>query len=85
MKKATTYPRGISGKFTHGPPVEIRKKGDAIDEICLRGVDVHIEQMSADGWFIGVNAPDGYWQFWLGAKNGRAAVEVRHTEHSPDV
>lgn len=76
--------QGISGKFTDGDPVEIRKQNDAIDEICIRAGDVHIEQMSADGWFMGVEASDGsYWQFWFGSKNRKAAVEFRHTEHSP--
>src|SRR6185312_12396879 len=74
-------------KFTPGEPVEIRKVDDAIDEIVIRRGDVHIEQMSADGWFMGVEASDGgYWQFWFGAKNRKSHVEFRHTErHHPAV
>ena len=66
-------------------PVEIRRNDDeSIDEIIVRGGLVHIEQMSNDGWFMGVNAPDGsYWQFWFGAKNRKSHVEFRHTEMTP--
>lgn len=70
--------------MTLGSTLEIRHNDDGtIDEIVASGVSVHIEQMSDDGWFIGIDAPDGrYWQFWMGAKNRRSAVEVRHTESS---
>jgi hypothetical protein len=68
-------------KFSPGDPVEVRKIDNAIDEIVIRRGDVHIEQMSADGWFMGVNGCDGsYWQFWFGAKNRKSHVEFRHTE-----
>lgn len=68
--------------FTPGDPVEIRKVEDEIDEIVIRRGDVHIEQMSADSWFMGVDALDGsYWQFWFGAKNHKSHVEFRHVEH----
>lgn len=65
--------------------VEIRKVEGAIDEIVMRFTNgsVHIEQMTDDGWFIGVESPDGYHQFWLGAKNRRSHVEVRYVEHTP--
>jgi hypothetical protein len=65
-------------------PVEVRNKNDVIDEIIIQGGTVHIEQMSADGWFMGVNAADGsYWQFWFGSKNRKSHVEFRHTETTP--
>jgi hypothetical protein len=55
--------------------------GGGIDEVLVRG-SVHIERMSGDGWFMGVEAEDGsYWQFWFGSKNRRSHVEFRHTEH----
>lgn len=65
--------------------VEVRKNDDGlIDEIVASGCSCHIEQMSSDGWFLGITGHDGsYWQFWLGSKNRRSAVEVRHTETSP--
>lgn len=65
--------------------VEIRPNSDgSIDEIVARGCDLHIEQMSNDGWYIGIVASDGSaWQFWIGSKNRRSHVEVRHTETTP--
>ena len=67
------------------PPVEIRRNPDeSIDEICIDCGNVHIEQMSNDGWFMGVEGKDGsYWQFWFGAKNRKSHVEFRHTEMVP--
>src|SRR5258708_28620460 len=74
----------FAGTAMSKEPVEIRKKNDAIDEIVIRGGSVHIEQMSNDGWFMGVDAADGsYWQFWFGSKNRKSHVEFRHTETVP--
>lgn len=72
-------------RWTKGPPVEIRPNDDgSIDEIVLRGAWVHIEQMSPDGWYMGVDDSDGrHWQFWFGTKNRKSAVEFRHVE-GPD-
>ena len=63
-------------------PVEIRRNPDqSIDEICIDGGNVHIEQMDDSSWFTGVEAKDGsYWQFWFGAKNRKSHVEFSHTE-----
>ena len=63
-------------------PVEIRLNDDgSIDEVVAHRADIHIEQMTDHGWYIGINASDkSYWQFWIGAKNMRSHVEVRHTE-----
>ena len=65
--------------------VEVRRNPDqSIDEIIINGGNVHIEQMSDDGWFMGVDMPNGdYWQFWFGAKNRKSHVEFRHTEFTP--
>ncbi len=67
------------------PAVEIRKNDDgSIDEIIAEGCDLHIEQMTGHGWYIGITGKDGsYWQFWLGAKNLKSHVEVRHAEMTP--
>lgn len=64
------------------PAVEIRPDDSgAIDEIVAHGCNLHVEQMSADGWYMGIEGKDGsYWQFWFGSKNRKAAVEFRHTE-----
>jgi hypothetical protein len=80
--------RKLNTRATAAPvptaPVEIRQQDGSIDEIIIRGGSVHIERMSNSGWFMGVEASDGsYWQFWFGAKNGRAHVEFRHTEMTP--
>ncbi len=70
--------------MTTKPSVEVRKNPDgSIDEIVAKNCDLHIEQMSTDGWYVGLDLPDGsYWQFWIGARNYRSAVDVRHTETS---
>lgn len=66
------------------PPVEIRcpEGPGVIDEIVAKNVGIlHVEQMSDDGWFMGLDMQDGsYWQFWFGSKNRKAHVEFRHTE-----
>jgi len=65
--------------------VEIRRNPDgSIDEIVASGCSIHVEQMTNDGWFMGIEGRDGsYWQFWFGSKNRRAHVEFRHTEMVP--
>jgi len=62
--------------------VEIRPDDSgAIDEIVAHNCTVHIERMTGDGWFMGIDAADGsYWQFWFGSKNRRSHVEFRCTE-----
>lgn len=68
------------------PAVEIRcpEGPGIIDEIVANNCNIHVEQMSADGWFMGIEGRDGsYWQFWFGSKNRRTAVEFRHTEMVP--
>lgn len=73
--------QALPSKFSPGVAVEVRNQNNKIDEIVIRRGDVHIEQMSADSWFMGVDASDGsYWQFWFGSKNRKSAVEFRHTE-----
>ncbi len=71
--------------MTKGEPVEIRRNHDgSIDEIVANGAGLHIEQMSDDGWFMGLDMPDGsYWQFWFGSKNRKSHVEFLHIETTP--
>lgn len=83
---ATRQPFGQipASKFSPGDPVEVRKIDDQIDEIVIRRGDVHIEQMSNDSWFMGIDASDGsYWQFWFGAKNRKSHVAFTHCETVP--
>lgn len=66
------------------PAVTVRTDELGVDEICASNCTLHVERMTNDGFALGIDASDGsYWQFWLGAKNGRSHVEVRHTETSP--
>ena len=62
--------------------VIIRRNDDgSIDEIMAQDCAIHVEQMSNDSWYMGLQASDGsYWQFWFGSKNRKSAVEFRHTE-----
>lgn len=62
--------------------VTVRNNPDeSIDEIFAKGCNVHIEQMDDTGYYVGIDEPDGsYWQFWIGAKNGRSHVTFRATE-----
>lgn len=62
--------------------VEIRRNPDgSIDEIVAKAANLHIEHMTDDGWFMGLDMPDGsYWQFWFGSKNRKSHVEFWHTE-----
>ena len=66
-------------------PVEIREQPvGAIDEIVINGCNVHIERMTNDSWFMGVEAQNGdWWQFWFGSKNRKSHVEFHHTEFTP--
>lgn len=70
--------------MTDRDAVEIRRNPDgSIDEIVAHGADLHIEQMSDDGWYMGLQMPDGTdWQFWFGSKNGKSHVVFRHLETS---
>ena len=65
--------------------VEIRKNPDgSIDEVVAKNCTIHVEQMSSDGWYMGIDGEDGsYWQFWFGSKNRKSHVEFRHTEMCP--
>lgn len=86
LSYASSQPSGQIpvSNFSPGDPVEVRKIEGEIDEIVIRRGDVHIEQMSDDNWFMGINASDGsYWQFWFGAKNRKSHVAFTHCETVP--
>jgi len=65
--------------------VIVRKNDDGtVDEVVAKGCSVHLEQMDGSGFYIGIMASDDtYWQFWVGARNGRSLVDLKHTETSP--
>lgn len=70
--------------MTERGAVIVRKNNDGtVDEIVAEDCAIHIEQMSGNSFYFGITAKDGsYWQFWLGARNNRSLVDVRHTETS---
>lgn len=65
-------------------PIEIRRNPDgSIDEIIADG-KIHIEQMSGNGFYMGVEMADGsHWRFWFGSLNYKSRVGFRLTEMSP--
>ncbi len=65
--------------------VEVRRNTNGtIDEIVSERCSVHVEQMDTARWFMSIETPDGtQWRFWLGAKNSRSAVVMRHDETIP--
>ncbi len=64
--------------------VEIRRNpDDSIDEIVAHGCDLHIEQMSADGWFMEIMADDTSYRFWFGAKNRKSHVCIWQEKFIP--
>ncbi|WP_420104522.1 hypothetical protein [Bosea sp. (in: a-proteobacteria)] len=63
------------------PHVEIRRNDDGlIDEMIAKGVTVHLEQMEAGAWFLGLDAGEKTWQFWLRAKNAKTRVDIYHEQ-----
>jgi hypothetical protein len=67
------------------PAVIIRRNADeSVDEIVAQNCSVHLEQMDGNSFYLGIEAEDGsYWQFWLGARNRKSLVDVKHTETTP--
>jgi hypothetical protein len=60
---------------------ELRYFGDDIDGVVAQNCTVHLEQMGPTLWFLAIYDADGArTALWLGAKNSRAAVVVRHAE-----
>jgi hypothetical protein len=57
---------------------------EVIDEIVIHDCTVHIEQMSDDAWWIGIDLADGsYWEgnFWTLGSTGSMVF----TEQESDV
>lgn len=54
-----------------------------LDEVVFKNVDLHIEQMSTEGYWIGVTDAQGQiWHFWLGLNAAPpAGVELSCTDH----
>ena len=62
--------------------VEIRTQGEltdgkpALDEIVASGATVHLEQMSHDQWWMGLEAGEKYFHLNFGVDKGRLWVRL---------
>ena len=54
-----------------------------LDEVFFKNVDLHIEQMSTDGYWLGVtDAQSRQWHFWIGLNaEPTPSVELSCTDH----
>jgi hypothetical protein len=65
-----------------GSSIEIRTEGElphgrpALDEIVATGAFVHLEQMSHDSWWMGLEAGGKYFHLNFGVKDGRLWVHL---------
>ena len=65
-----------------GSSVEIRTQGEladgrpALDEIVASGASVHLEQMSHDHWWMGLEAGGEYFHLNFGVNDGRLWVRL---------
>jgi hypothetical protein len=65
-----------------GGSFEIRTQGElpegrpALDEIVARGALVHLEQMSHDHWWMGIEAGRKYFHLNFGVQDGRLWVRL---------
>jgi hypothetical protein len=60
---------------------ELRYYGDEIEEVVAQNCTVHLERTDTSRWFLVITEQDGArTALWLGAKNLRVAVVVRHAE-----
>jgi hypothetical protein len=67
---------------TDGSSFEIRTQGElpdgrpALDEIVASGAMVHLEQMSHDHWWMGLNSGGKYFHLNFGVEDGRLWVRL---------
>ena len=65
-----------------GSSVEIRTQGElpdgrpALDEVVASGATVHLEQMSHDHWWMGLEAGGKYFHLNFGVQDGRLWVRL---------
>jgi len=61
---------------------EIRTQGEledgrpALDEIVATGANVHLEQMSHDSWWMGIDAGGKYFHLTFSMHDGRLGVHL---------
>lgn len=66
--------------FSPSRVFELRFNVDGtLDEVCAKGVMIHLEQMDTGAWWLGIDAPNGdHLRLWLStAKPDRTKVTVR--------
>lgn len=62
--------------------IEIRTQGTlsdgrpALDEVLADAAEIHLEQMSHDSWFMGINAAGKYFHLNFTLENGRLCVHL---------
>lgn len=61
---------------------ENNRDGGDIDEIVMRNVNIHIEQMNDGVWWIGIYRPDGehYWMGNFHPANPRSRTKLCFSE-----
>jgi hypothetical protein len=65
-----------------GSSVEIRTEGEladgkpALDEIVAKGATVHLEQLSHDQWWMGLEAGGKYFHLNVSIQDGRLCVHL---------
>src|SRR5215468_4780466 len=61
---------------------EIRTQGTladgrpALDEVLASGAEIHLEQMSHDGWWMGIQAGGKYFHLNFVLRDGRLCVDL---------
>lgn len=65
-----------------GSSIEIRTQGEladgrpALDEIVADGAKIHLEQMSHDQWWMGIEAGGKYFHLNFGVMDGKLNVHL---------
>jgi hypothetical protein len=66
----------------NGSSFEIRTQGEladgrpALDEVLANGASIHLEQMSHDHWFMGIEAGGKYFHLNFGLRDCRLQVNL---------
>jgi hypothetical protein len=74
------FRRNDTGSF------EIRTQGNledgrpALDEIVCAGANVHLEQMDADKWWMGIEAGGEQFHLWFTLEEGKLCVRLTDQE-----
>ena len=65
-----------------GSSIEIRTQGEladgrpALDELLADGAHIHLEQMSHEGWFMGIKAGGKHFHLNFGVVDGQLWVHL---------